>query len=267
MDHRARGRAGRGGRRASGSAVLQELRVYVRADHAADTSGSLARTCAHEHHHSYAHHVLHVRARRFCMSRARSFACTVSLGVGGAHGSSDSDARPRSSCGSSGGSETISMSARVAESFNLTLDSGRARSQSEIESPWCAPGATLAQPRAQLTSMGVTLPAFTHEAPSPRESGKPTDGGVAGPHLPHRRHRARRARRDRRASTPLAVATTSAAATIAAIAENATTGADGTTGGDSDSATWPGRRQNSSILSAYHGLDQLPLAARRLCEV
>lgn len=61
------------------------------------------------------------------------------------------------------------------------------------------------------------------------------------------------------------VVTTSAAATIAAIAENATTGADGTTGGDSDSATPQGQPQNSSILSAYHGLDQLPLAARRLC--
>ena len=53
--------------------------------------------------------------------------------------------------------------------------------------------------------------------------------------------------------------------TAAAIAENATTGADGTTGGDSDSATPQGQPQNSSILSAYHGLDQLPLAARRLC--
>ena len=69
--------------------------------------------------------------------------------------------------------------------------------------------------------------------------------------------------------------------TAAAIAENATAGADGTTGGGSDSTT-PGltvkppspppplppsadQPQDFSILSAYHGLDQLPLAASLLC--
>ena len=40
---------------------------------------------------------------------------------------------------------------------------------------------------------------------------------------------------------------------------------DGSCKFDTDEDSDTGQLQNSSILSAYHGLDQLPLAARRLC--
>ena len=72
------GQDGAGGER--GSAVLQELRVYVRV-RARHVGIDRAHVRVHVHHNNYSMFCMCVR-REFCMSRARSFACTAALGVG-----------------------------------------------------------------------------------------------------------------------------------------------------------------------------------------